>query len=112
MLSIAEGWYEKREGGRQRLIQLVVVISIGTANENVDLPGVRASTVSKHGRDLDVTFFPSCLHGITSWPVENSTHSMFEPWSYSLFWTLFARRYWTRKELKRARLWGGGGGVL
>jgi len=63
---MAEEWYQKREGGRQRPIQLVVVVSIGTAIENIDLPGVRASTVSKHGRDLDVTFFPSCLHGITS----------------------------------------------
>jgi len=35
VLSMAEGWYEKREGGRQRPIQLVVVVSIGTANEDV-----------------------------------------------------------------------------
>ena len=40
VLSMAEGWYEKREGGRQRPIQLVVVVSIGTANEDVNLPGV------------------------------------------------------------------------
>ena len=57
MLSMAEGWYGKREGGRQRPIQLVVVVSIGTANENVNLPGVPASAVSKHGRDLDVKYF-------------------------------------------------------
>jgi len=54
---MAEGWYGKREGGRQRPIQLVVVVSIGTANENVNLPGVPASAVSKHGRDLDVKYF-------------------------------------------------------
>jgi len=40
VLSMAEGWYQKREGGRQRPIQLVVVVSIGTANEDVNLPGV------------------------------------------------------------------------
>jgi len=36
---MAEGWYEKREGGRQRPIQLVVEVSIGTANKDVDLLG-------------------------------------------------------------------------
>ena len=35
MLSMAEGWYEIREGGRERPIQLVVVVNIGTANEDV-----------------------------------------------------------------------------
>ena len=30
---------KKREGGRQRLIQLAVVVSIGTANEDIDLLG-------------------------------------------------------------------------
>jgi len=40
VLSMAEGWYQKREGGRQRPIQLVVEVSIGTANEDVNLPGV------------------------------------------------------------------------
>ena len=39
VLSMAEGWYEKREGGRERPIQLVVVVNIGTANEDVDLLG-------------------------------------------------------------------------
>ena len=39
MLSMAGGWYEKREGGRQRPIQLIVVVSLGTANEDVDLLG-------------------------------------------------------------------------
>jgi len=34
-----EGWYEKREGERERSIELVVVVSIGTANQDVDLPG-------------------------------------------------------------------------
>jgi len=34
---MAEGWYGKREGGRQRPIRLVVEVSIGTANEDVDL---------------------------------------------------------------------------
>jgi len=32
---MAGGWYEKREGGRQRPIQLVVVVNIGTVNEDV-----------------------------------------------------------------------------
>jgi len=29
----------KREGGRQRPIQLVAVVSVGTANEDIDHPG-------------------------------------------------------------------------
>ena len=37
VLSMTEGWYEKREGGQERPIQLVVEVSIGTANEDVDL---------------------------------------------------------------------------
>jgi len=39
VLSMTEGWYEKREGGQERPIQLVVEVSIGTANEDVDLLG-------------------------------------------------------------------------
>ena len=35
MLNMAE----KREGGRERPIRLVVVVSIGTANEDVELLG-------------------------------------------------------------------------
>jgi len=35
VLSMAGGWYEKREGGRQRPIQLVVVVNIGTVNKDV-----------------------------------------------------------------------------
>ena len=42
----------KREGRRQRSIQLVVV-SIGTASEDVDHPaGASITYVSKHDRDL------------------------------------------------------------
>jgi len=48
----------KKEGRRQRSVQRVVV-SIGTANKDVDHPaGASISYVSKH-RSLNVTFFPS-----------------------------------------------------
>ena len=51
MLSMAEGWYGKREGGRQRPIQLVVEVSIGTANEDVDLrPSIGSVIIVSIGR--------------------------------------------------------------
>ena len=74
MLSTAEGWYEKREGRRRKQIQfVVVVVSIGTANEDFDNPGgASIGYVFEGGRDLDVTSFPSWMQGITSKSIEKS----------------------------------------
>jgi len=53
----------EKEERLQRPIQFVDVVIIDTANED--------------GRDLDVTFFPSWLQGITSKPVEKSCSGLF-----------------------------------
>jgi len=59
-------------------IQFVDVISIDTANEEVDhSQDASIGYVSRDGRDLDVTFFPTWLQGITSKPVEKSWIGLF-----------------------------------
>ena len=72
MLSIAKRMV-KREGRRQRPIQLATVVSIGTDNEDTDDPrDASIGYVSEHGFNLDVVLFPSWLRRITRKPVERS----------------------------------------
>ena len=77
VLRIIKRWCAK---GRERPIQLVDVVSIDTANEEVNhRRDASIGYVSEDGRNLDVTFFPSWLEGTTSKPVEKSWRGLF-PW--------------------------------
>jgi len=58
--------------------QFVDVVSIDTANKEVDhSQDASIGYVSRDGRDVDVTFFPSWLQGMTSKPVEKSWIGLF-----------------------------------
>ena len=46
VLSMAEGWYEKREGRWRKPVQLAAVVSIGTANQGVQALAVSPSMVT------------------------------------------------------------------
>jgi len=63
--------------------------------------------VSEDGRDLDVTFLPSWLHGVTSKPVDKSWNGLFV--DVSLSGTLPAGRYLTWKEGKKSERRGSWG---
>jgi len=64
--------------------------------------------VSKHGRDLEVTFYPSWLHGIASQPVEKSRHGTFGPSSCSAILDFVCEETLNPERIGESRIMGVG----